>query len=112
MGGERPYSFGKKLGIEKGLFQYYWQKGGMPSSENLLKIQKGTGCSLDWLLTGRAPAVDEAIDSIRLEPCRPDEAGRRGKFVDSARKLRIIYSEQAPEKLRALEQVIESFSKR
>jgi len=63
MDGDRPYTWARKVGIEKGLFQYYWQKGKIPTYANLLKIKKHTGCSLDWLLTGQAIAVDK-IDSL------------------------------------------------
>jgi hypothetical protein len=99
------------VGIEKGLFQYYWQKGGMPSFDNIIKIQKGTGCSLDWLLTGQAPAVDDALERLDHAPCDPDEAKRRRDFVASARKMREVYSRQSPENIRALEVFVEILSK-
>ncbi|MDH5509299.1 MAG: hypothetical protein OEZ32_02980 [Nitrospinota bacterium] len=50
---DKPYAWARKVGIEKGLFQYYWQKEKIPTYLNLIKIQKYTGCSLDWLLTGK-----------------------------------------------------------
>ncbi|MDH5477240.1 MAG: hypothetical protein OEY50_02810 [Nitrospinota bacterium] len=50
---EKPYAWARKVGIEKGLFQYYWQKEKIPTYLNLIKIQNYTGCSLDWLLTGK-----------------------------------------------------------
>ncbi len=53
MDGDKPYTWAKKVGIEKGLFQYYWQKGKVPTYVNLIKIQNHSGCSLDWLLTGK-----------------------------------------------------------
>ena len=52
IGSDKPYAWARKVGIEKGLFQYYWQKEKIPTYLNLIKIQKFTGCSLDWLLTG------------------------------------------------------------
>ena len=39
---EKPYTWARKVGIEKGLFQYYWQKGKIPTYFNLLKIQDYT----------------------------------------------------------------------
>ena len=53
MKGEKPYTWARKVGIEKELFQYYWQKGNIPTYENLIKIHDYTGCSLDWLLMGK-----------------------------------------------------------
>jgi hypothetical protein len=110
MNGQRPYSFAKKIGLEKGLFQYYWQKGGLPTCENLLKIQRGTGCSLDWLLTGHAPTIDDTLTCIRLAPCGRTTADRNKKFVKTVRKLKKIYSGSNLENLRIIEGVIDSFS--
>ncbi|MDH4184845.1 MAG: hypothetical protein OEV92_11520 [Nitrospinota bacterium] len=59
---DKPYAWARKVGIEKGLFQYYWQKEKIPTYVNLLKIQKHTGCSLDWLLTGRVAQIGRIRD--------------------------------------------------
>lgn len=64
MGDERPYAWCRKVKIEKGLFQYYWQKGKIPKYENLLKIRNYTGCSLDWLMTGEGDPFPDRIESV------------------------------------------------
>ncbi|MBI3793130.1 MAG: hypothetical protein HY280_00180 [Nitrospinae bacterium] len=110
MDGTRPYTFAKKIGVEKGLFQYYWQKGGMPTAENLVKIQAGTGCSIDWLLTGRVPTIEGNLANIRFEARSLKEAGARIAFVNSVRKLKEIYDRQSKEKITALESVLDLFS--
>ncbi len=90
MKGERPYTWARKVGIEKGLFQYYWQKGKIPTFENLLKIQNFTGCSLDWLLTGRAVAIDqiENLPMIREDsPVYGEMNLRRSESLEMVKKL-------------------------
>ena len=87
MKGEKPYAWAKKVGIEKGLFQYYWQKGHIPTVTGLLKIQSHTGCSLDWLLTGQV--VDpERIEELSLVTV-PDEdmVNLRRVILDATRGL-------------------------
>jgi phage repressor protein C with HTH and peptisase S24 domain len=64
MGDEKPYAWCKKVGIEKGLFQYYWQKGKIPKYENLVKIRNHSGCSLDWLMTGEGEAFPDRIENV------------------------------------------------
>jgi len=112
MKGERPYSFAGKIGIQRGLFQYYWQKGGIPTSENLLKIQRYTGCSLDWLLTGHIPTLKGQLTDIRFtQPASADKGLRQKRFTDCANKLMKLYSRLPNEKLKAIESVIEAFGK-
>ncbi len=64
MGDEKPYAWCRKVQIEKGLFQYYWQKGKIPKYENLLKIRNYTGCSLDWLMTGEGDPYPDRVESV------------------------------------------------
>lgn len=66
MDGEPPYRWAKRAGIYKGLFQYYWQKGKVPTADTLIKIQNYTGCSLDWLITGQMPTLDYKIKKLRF----------------------------------------------
>jgi len=90
MKGERPYTWTRKVGIEKGLFQYYWQKGKIPTYENLLKIQRYTGCSLDWLLTGHAVAIDqiERVPQVREPGALYGRMNmRRAKALDAVKEL-------------------------
>jgi len=65
VGKEKPYSWCKEAKIEKGLFQYYWQKGNTPSYKNLLKIHDHTGCSLDWLLTGKGEPFPNQMEIVQ-----------------------------------------------
>ncbi|MBF0169678.1 MAG: hypothetical protein HQK87_01090 [Nitrospinae bacterium] len=64
MGDDKPYAWCRKVQIEKGLFQYYWQKGKIPKYENLLKIRNYTGCSLDWLMTGEGDPFPDRLESV------------------------------------------------
>lgn len=64
VGDNKPYSWCKQAGIEKGLFQYYWQKGKIPKNDNLIKIRNFSGCSLDWLLTGEGEPYPDRIDDM------------------------------------------------
>ncbi|MBF0169652.1 MAG: hypothetical protein HQK87_00960 [Nitrospinae bacterium] len=106
MKGERPYTWARKVGIEKGLFQYYWQKGKIPTFENLLKIQNFTGCSLDWLLTGRAVAIDqiENLPMIREDsPVYGEMNLRRSESLELVKKL---YASRNEEDIALLEGIL------
>lgn len=64
IGEVKPYAWCKQIGIEKGLFQYYWQKEKIPKYENLIKIRNHTGCSLDWLMTGDGEPYPDRITDM------------------------------------------------
>ena len=64
IGDSKPYAWCKQVGIEKGLFQYYWQKEKIPKYDNLIKIRNFTGCSLDWLMTGEGEPFPDRIEDI------------------------------------------------
>ncbi|MBF0291657.1 MAG: helix-turn-helix domain-containing protein [Nitrospinae bacterium] len=64
IGEVKPYAWCKQIGIEKGLFQYYWQKEKIPKYENLIKIRNHTGCSLDWLMTGDGEPYPDRIEDM------------------------------------------------
>ncbi len=64
MGESKPYAWCKQVGIEKGLFQYYWQKEKIPKYENLIKIRNYTGCSLDWLLTNEGEPFPDRVEDM------------------------------------------------
>ncbi|MDH5638430.1 MAG: hypothetical protein OEZ04_08065 [Nitrospinota bacterium] len=68
---DKPYAWARKVGIEKGLFQYYWQKEKIPTYLNLIKIQKYTGCSLDWLLTGKMVHLGKIRDLQMVKEPKP-----------------------------------------
>lgn len=87
----RPYTFARKCGIEKGLFQNYWQKGKIPTYENLLKLQRSTGCSIDWLLTGQIPALDGKVDKLRFVKVDAETGARQRRLVGTTVALRKIY---------------------
>ncbi len=97
MGMQRPYTFARKCGIEKGLFQNYWQKGKIPTYENLLKLQRGTGCSIDWLLTGKIPTLAGRVDKLQFINSGAENSARQRRLVDTTLALREIYL-TAPEK--------------
>jgi hypothetical protein len=105
---DRPYTWSKKVGIDKGLFQYYWQKGKIPTYENLLKIQRFYGCSLDWLLTGRTVAF-EKLDELPMVTEKGAKYGARNlKLADMITKLKDVYSKKADKDIEALEYFIDN----
>ncbi len=107
MKGERPYTWAKKVGIDKGLFQYYWQKEKIPTYQNLIKIQKYTGCSLDWLLTGNSVAF-EKIDSLPMVKGKKPKYGERNLRLSGAiDKLKDVYSDKSDEDLKVIEYIID-----
>ncbi len=108
MKGDRPYTWAKKVGIDKGLFQYYWQKGKIPSYVGLMKIQKFTGCSLDWLLTGSKVALDQ-IDNLPMTTVKNPKYGARNlRIAKSIEKLRTIYQKKADRDIQNLEYIVEA----
>lgn len=108
MKGDRPYSWSKKIGIEKGLFQYYWQKEKIPTYSNLLKIQKYSGCSLDWLLTGRNVAFDRIEDLPMVTEKNPKYGARNLRLSDAIEKTRDIYQKKSDKDIEALEYFIDT----
>jgi len=104
---DRPYTWARKVGIEKGLFQYYWQKGKIPTYENLLKIQNFAGCSLDWLLTGKMIDVDQIENLPMIKEATPvyGEANiRRNRSLDDVKS---IYAARNDRDIALLEGVLE-----
>ncbi len=108
MKGDKPYTWARKVGIEKGLFQYYWQKGKIPSYNNLIKIKNFTGCSLDWLLTGKAVAIDA------LEKQRPkDGAIVKGEAIVGVKKagsvdaVKQVYAMKNINKIELMEDILD-----
>lgn len=104
---EKPYTWARKVGIEKGLFQYYWQKGKIPTYENLLKIQNYTGCSLDWLLTGKAVAIDQIENLPMVKESNPVYGKmnlRRAKTLEDVKK---VYSSRNEKDIDLLEGILE-----
>lgn len=107
MQNDKPYTWARKVGIDKGLFQYYWQKGRIPTYENLLKIQRYTGCSLDWLLTGREIDVSSAKavqDKCNGNNKKPAIGERKSKTV---RKVRVLYASGNSRDIDILESFLE-----
>ncbi|MBI4665761.1 MAG: hypothetical protein HY751_05040 [Nitrospinae bacterium] len=110
MKGDKPYSWARKVGIEKGLFQYYWQKGRIPTYDNLLKIQEFTGCSLDWLLTGKAVDLDQ-IDGLMLvkEP-NPVYGQLNLRRADSLERVKQLYSSRNEKDIELLEGILDKIA--
>ena len=104
----RPYSWSKKVGIEKGLFQYYWQKEKIPTYENLLKIQRYSGCSLDWLLTGKSVAFEKIEELPMVGEKTPKYGARNLKLVDAMAKLRDIYSKKSDKEIEVVEYFLDA----
>lgn len=91
MDGEPPYRWARKAGIYKGLFQYYWQKGNIPTADNLIKIQKYTGCSLDWLITGRLPMLDYKVVGLKFSKVGRNTGILQRQFTAAFQNLRTIF---------------------
>ena len=118
MNGEKPYAWTQKVGIEKGLFQYYWQKDRIPSYKNLLKIQQYTGCSLDWLVTGRSVDMSSVSnDEMMLETPytgkRKTLWQKRNKhFFAMTEKIKSLYCEADQRDIEALEYFVNAIRNR
>ena len=111
MKGERPYTWANKVNIEKGLFQYYWQKEKIPTSQNLIKIQKYTGCSLDWLLTGNSVAFDK-IDSLPMVKGKKPKYGQRNlRLAKAIENLTNLYTNKSNEDIKVVEYIIDKILK-
>lgn len=108
MKGERPYTWAKKVGIEKGLFQYYWQKEKIPTYENLKKIQRHSGCSMDWLLVGRSVAFDQIENLPMVSERNPKYGARNLKLANVFEKIRDIYQKKSEKDISALEYMVEA----
>lgn len=90
MHGDKPYRWARRVGIKKGVFQYYWERGGKPSADNLLKIQQYTGCSLEWLVTGKDRYGSKASERVLM--VREGGAGMDDpKLVKIIGKVRKIF---------------------
>lgn len=107
MKGEKPYTWARKVGIEKGLFQYYWQKEKIPTYENLLKIQRYTGCSLDWILTGKAVAIDQIENLPMVKEANPVYGAMNLRRADSLEKVKKVYASRAIDDIELLEGLLE-----
>lgn len=108
MGNERPYSWSKKVGIDKGLFQYYWQKKKVPTHLNLIKIQNHTGCSLDWLLTGKSVAFEKIVDLPKVSGKTQNYGKRNLRLAATIEKVAEIYSKKADKDIEVLEHIVET----
>jgi transcriptional regulator with XRE-family HTH domain len=107
MKGDKPYSWARKVGIEKGLFQYYWQKARIPTYDNLMKIQNYTGCSLDWLLAGKAVAFDQMDGLIFVKESSPVYGKQNLKRAESLDKVRAVYASRKESDIELLESILD-----
>lgn len=108
MNGERPYTWSKKVGIEKGLFQYYWQKGKIPTYDNLLKVQRYSGCSLDWLLTGKSVAFEKIMNLPMVGEKSPKYGARNLKLATVIQKVKDIYSKKSDKDIQSFEYIVDA----
>jgi transcriptional regulator with XRE-family HTH domain len=106
MKGEKPYTWARKIGIEKGLFQYYWQKGKVPTYANLMKIQNYTGCSLDWLLMGKAVDFNQLEKALPLKAAYKTPQGKHAKMDKSIEQVKEIYSLKNENDIKLLEDTL------
>lgn len=107
MKGERPYTWARKVGIEKGLFQYYWQKGNIPTYENLVKIHEYTGCSLDWLLMGKVIDPGQLDKLAFVKESDPEVVKRLGRRVIYSKKLDRVYDSKDGRAIKAVESLLD-----
>ncbi len=107
MKGERPYTWARKVGIEKGLFQYYWQKEKIPTYENLLKIHRYTGCSLDWLLTGKAIAIDQIEDLPMVRETNPVYGTMNLRRANAIDDVKSIFASRNDKDIELIEGILE-----
>lgn len=107
---EKPYTWARRAGIKKGLFQYYWQKGRIPTYENLRKIQDFSGCSLDWLLTGRTVALDRIEDLTFVNEENPVYGALKLRLIKSMKKVNDIYLSRNESDMALLENFLDKFT--
>ena len=107
MKGDKPYSWARKVGIEKGLFQYYWQKCRIPTYDNLMKIQEYTGCSLDWLLSGKAVALDQMDGLTFVKEANPIYGKMNLKRAESLERVKAVYASRKESDIELLEGILE-----
>ena len=107
MKGDKPYSWARKVGIEKGLFQYYWQKCRIPTYDNLMKIQEYTGCSLDWLLAGKAVAFDQMDKLTFVKESNPVYGKMNLQRAESLEKVKAVYASRKSSDIELLEGILE-----
>ncbi len=106
MGNDRPYTWARKVGIEKGLFQYYWQKRKIPTYLNLIKIQNYSGCSLDWLLTGKTVDFSKVKTSPTLNS--KGKAAKRGNaMIRTIKKIKDLYKKKSDKDIDHLEHMLD-----
>lgn len=110
MKGDKPYSWARKVGIEKGLFQYYWQKARIPTYDNLMKIQEYTGCSLDWLLAGKAVAFDQMDGLAFVKESNPVYGKMNLKRAESLEKVKAVYASRKESDIDLLEGILDRIS--
>lgn len=110
MKGEKPYTWARKVGIEKGLFQYYWQKGKIPTYDNLIKIQSYSGCSLDWLLTGKTVAIDQIENLPMVREPNPVYGEMNLRRANSLEQVKKIYSSKKEKDIELLEGILDKLS--
>lgn len=106
MNGEPPYRWAKKVGIYKGLFQYYWQNEKIPTADNLIKIQNYTGCSLDWLITGRLATLDYKVTELKFSRPERNSGAIQRRFVAAFGNLKTIFERGSPADRGTIENIL------
>ena len=79
IGMDKPYPWAAKIGISQATFNRMWKDGIPPKADILLLISEKTGCSIDWLLTGRG--------AMKLGEASEKRLGRRVDEKSAGRSL-------------------------
>ena len=61
LAGAKPYPWAANVGITQATFNRMWKDGIAPKADILLLISEKTGCSIDWLLTGKGEMRLESV---------------------------------------------------
>lgn len=108
MGKDRPYTWGQKAGIQKGVFAHYWAQERMPTYLRLLKIQNYTGCSLDWLISGQEVNFDRLEELAQVDKKAHGANSKNTRLTKAIVKLKKIYSTKSDRDIARLELFIET----
>lgn len=91
IGSEQPFAWAARVGISKGAFSRIWHEGTIPAGDILLRIKRGTGVNLDWLLSGEGAPPDSVlkIEQMVLDSQLAAQAGdwEKSRAIDEEIKM-------------------------
>ncbi len=84
IGDEKPYSWGKSIGLDDGIVTRIFKQNKIPRAEHLLLISKGLGKSINWLLSGEEHPLDKKDLTINrcVGDCNPEEQHTVFKLIE------------------------------